>query len=513
LIKLFSTKEEKHAVHWILSFIGDKESEMKKLNDIFILKPVLSWYEELSEFKVELVRDRIFKKFSDDLEKTSDENRDKFQNAIRASLFFAENHRDSWFELMTDIISRNDEIVISLNDLMKIISLFAYFEDLSVLKQIVKNNKQTIWLFDILCARVEHIFKKIFTGNFYSELSNKLNHLKGKLRIGMDPQCLFLDTFGQLLSEYQNQESKQLQQNFSRFLIEFIDLVIQSRVDLDHDLLSRLSIQPLPMWKLSLEKKVLVNELDQIDVFQKGTDVDKSVTIDYLYKIGDEKGKDILENLLKLITNVRHSENKFTLSQLNVLLEELSFGGFTLDQESLEQLKDKSFDQWEVILKSHMEDQFRELNVEQLIKAMREKTGERKINEPIKHLLNGQRGETNIDKLLDRIYSFYGQQFNDKDKLSIDKVRTSNICTDLSSKWIMNWTKDDIRQWADMLREENRSHKEYFNWDKDFLPEIIAVIVRAVELYHGYHPRNIQLIALGIFLEPHSKEKGRLQLC
>ncbi|CAF5168159.1 unnamed protein product, partial [Rotaria magnacalcarata] len=40
--------------------------------------------------------------------------------------------------------------------------------------------------------------------------------------------------------------------------------------------------------------------------------------------------------------------------------------------------------------------------------------------------------------------------------------------------------------------------------------EIIAVIVRAVELYHGYHPRNIQLIALGIFLEPHSKEKGRL---
>ncbi|CAF2062536.1 unnamed protein product, partial [Rotaria magnacalcarata] len=100
LIKLFSTKEEKHAVHWILSFIGDKESEMKKLNDIFILKPVLSWYEELSEFKVELVRDRIFKKFSDDLEKTSDENRDKFQNAIQASLFFAENHRDSWFELM-----------------------------------------------------------------------------------------------------------------------------------------------------------------------------------------------------------------------------------------------------------------------------------------------------------------------------------------------------------------------------------------------------------------------------
>ncbi|CAF3378784.1 unnamed protein product [Rotaria sp. Silwood2] len=52
--------------------------------------------------------------------------------------------------------------------------------------------------------------------------------------------------------------------------------------------------------------------------------------------------------------------------------------------------------------------------------------------------------------------------------------------------------------------------KVNFHWDREYVPEMMAVIVRAVELYHGYHPRNFQLIALGIFLEPYGREKGRL---
>ncbi|CAF1985650.1 unnamed protein product [Rotaria magnacalcarata] len=39
---------------------------------------------------------------------------------------------------------------------------------------------------------------------------------------------------------------------------------------------------------------------------------------------------------------------------------------------------------------------------------------------------------------------------------------------------------------------------------------MMAIIVRAVELYCGYHPRNIQLIVLAIVLESHSRRKGRL---
>ncbi|CAF0927919.1 unnamed protein product [Rotaria sordida] len=350
----------------------------------------------------------------------------------------------------------------------------------------------------------------MLTGHFYSELTNKLNHMKGELRIHMDPHCLFLDIFGRLILEHENQESDQLEQNFSQFLMEFIDLVMESRVDLDHSLLSKLCFKSLPLWKLPLEKKILANQLDQISLFKHAAEIDKSITIDYLYKIGDEKGKDILTHLLELIKNIKIQQEKFVLSQLNQLLEDLTFGGFTLDQDSLGKLEGESFDQWETILKAHTESQFRELNVKQLIEFMREKTGERKINEPIKHLLDDQFGTTKINKLLERIYSLYGKRFNEQEKPFSDKKRQSKICTSLSNKLIMNWTKDDIRQWADKLREEKRSHKEYFNWDKDYLQEMMAVIVRAAELYHGYHPRNIQLIALGIFLEPHTREKGRL---
>ncbi|CAM2703838.1 unnamed protein product [Rotaria socialis] len=74
----------------------------------------------------------------------------------------------------------------------------------------------------------------------------------------------------------------------------------------------------------------------------------------------------------------------------------------------------------------------------------------------------------------------------------------------------MVWTQGDIQQWTDKLREEKRSDQEYFDWDRDYLPKMMAIIVRAVELYCGYHMRNIQLIVLAIVLESHSREKGRL---
>ncbi|CAF0805817.1 unnamed protein product [Didymodactylos carnosus] len=40
--------------------------------------------------------------------------------------------------------------------------------------------------------------------------------------------------------------------------------------------------------------------------------------------------------------------------------------------------------------------------------------------------------------------------------------------------------------------------------------EIIAVLVKAVEIYKGYHPRNIQLIPLALFLNSNKSDKGRL---
>ncbi|CAF4511693.1 unnamed protein product, partial [Rotaria sp. Silwood2] len=395
------------------------------------LKPVLSWLEELNALKVELVKNKIFKKFSTDTERTNKEIRDKLENVIRASQFFAENRLDDWFELMVEI-STGSTGEISLNDVIRIISSFSDFEDLLVVKQIIRKKKTKSWLFDILFARIEYNITTMLRGNLDLELVNKLNHLKEKLRIHMDPECLFLEIFGQLLLEYENQESELLEHNLNRFLIEFIDLVMESRVDLDYQLLNKLCLKQLPLWKLPLEKKILSKELDQIPLFEHATTIDKSITVDYLYKIDEEKGKDILTNLLILIKNIQIQNDELVLNQLNNSLEELTFGGFTLDKDSLNQLKDKPFDQWKNILKDHTERQFHELSVEQLIELMNEKTGKGKINEPIKHLLKGQPDETKIHKLLERIYSFYGKRFNEKEKTLKYEEEKSKICISLS---------------------------------------------------------------------------------
>ncbi|CAF3996125.1 unnamed protein product, partial [Rotaria magnacalcarata] len=61
----------------------------------------------------------------------------------------------------------------------------------------------------------------------------------------------------------------------------------------------------------------------------------KSITTDYLYKIGGEKGKDLLKDLVEFIKNIEVQPDKFDLSNLNELLEELTFGGFALDKNGL----------------------------------------------------------------------------------------------------------------------------------------------------------------------------------
>ncbi|CAF3851123.1 unnamed protein product [Adineta steineri] len=505
LTALFCSYEERQQIEWILSFT-EKTKQTHELDKLF-QKPVLSWLEELNVLKIELVKKKMLQEFSTSEEEKDTEIIDKFHNAFKVSQFFAKDCSDDWLEIMVEI-STNKSEKISLTELIKIISLLSDFQDLSFVKQIVTNYKTNSWLYNILFIRIEENLKIMLRKDLGIDLENKLIHMKRKLRFKMDKKCLFLDVFGQLFLEYKNQESRLLENNLKQFLIEFFDLVMDSRVDLDEKLLNELSLKSLSLWRLPLEKKILYKDLNKIHVFKNAIEIDKCTTVDYLYKIREEKGNEILTNLLDLIKNIEKEIH--VLHDLNKLLEELTFGGFILDKNSLEKLKNKAFDEWRGILKDYTEKQLYELDVERLVEVMKEKVGEGKINESIKHLLEGQSGETKINQLLERIYSFYGERFNEKEKTLRDHQLQSKICTSLSNKPIINWTKFDIRQWANKLRENKRSNKEYFHWESGYLSEMIAIITRTVEICYGYYPRNIQLIALAIFLEPNSSKKGRL---
>jgi len=483
-VRAFCNHEEKRQYDFISSF--DKENDQTPEFEKIFSKPVLSWLEELDALKIKLVKQKILKQFS-----TNDKNEieDRFHDSIKLFQFFSKDSSDDWFEIIVQI-SRKDLTQISLADLVKIISSFSDIRDLSIVKKLLTTTESRSWLYNILFLRIESNLKIMLRGNLGDDLENRLSQLKAKLKVPIDPNCLFLNVFGQLILEYEDQESKLLENNFKQFLIEFIDLIIESRIDLDEQLIKRLSLKPLSLWKLPIEKKILFRSLEKIHIFQHAFEIDQSNAVDYLYRIREEKGNELLESLLDIIKKI--PDNECNLAKLNELLEELTFGGFTLDKGSLEEIRNKSFDQWENCLKAYTEKQHYELQMDQLIEAMKEKIGQGQINESIKHLL----GETRIADLFKRINSFY------------DGGEDSAICE--CNNLIKTWTKDNIRQWADTLRKEKRSSKEYFDWNRGYLPEIMAVIIRAVEIYHGYRPRDIQLIALAIFLEPNSSAKGRL---
>ncbi|CAF3937304.1 unnamed protein product [Rotaria sp. Silwood1] len=142
---------------------------------------------------------------------------------------------------------------------------------------------------------------------------------------------------------------------------------------------------------------------------------------------------------------------------------------------------------------------------------MREKIAEGEINYPLRNLLQDESVmETRIHKLLENINCYFDERFNEEDKTLKYTRKESKICDELSNIPIMNWTKDNIRQWADKLKKEIRLRQIYFDWKNEYRAEIISVIVRAVKFYRSYSPRNTQLIALAIFVDPTGSKKGRL---
>ncbi|KAI1706839.1 secA DEAD-like domain-containing protein [Ditylenchus destructor] len=85
-----------------------------------------------------------------------------------------------------------------------------------------------------------------------------------------------------------------------------------------------------------------------------------------------------------------------------------------------------------------------------------------------------------------------------------------------SSK-ISQWTQTDIENWAKELKKERRNIQKDAVKSQDLIPEVIAVMMRAVEHVKGFRPRNAQILALLTMIyrakvgeKGHEKEIGRL---
>ncbi|CAF3937285.1 unnamed protein product [Rotaria sp. Silwood1] len=349
LIGFLNTDKENKYIEDILAMIAnDKEKEryMKELDEIFQM-PIIGWEEELATLRIELLENKILNRFE---QKNSDKA--KIHDCIKQSHFFAENRLDEWFDLIRTIATINRDIrCISLDDITKLILRLVDFDDLSIVKTIIVEKRPEQWLFEFLFARIESNIYTMLSNND-DELKIKFCRLKRTLRLCNKVTVRFLEIFGYLVLEYKKELSGSFNRDSRMFLIELIDLVIDSEVYLDEILLDKLHLKSLPLWISPLEKRKLVRELEQIPLFSESLR-GKFHTVNYLCKIREEYGKDLLKQLLNLFQNIEFTnENTInTIRRLNDLLEKLAYGGYTLDKDSLTQLNDKPFDQWENVLK------------------------------------------------------------------------------------------------------------------------------------------------------------------
>uniref|UniRef100_A0A915D4J7 Uncharacterized protein n=1 Tax=Ditylenchus dipsaci TaxID=166011 RepID=A0A915D4J7_9BILA len=81
--------------------------------------------------------------------------------------------------------------------------------------------------------------------------------------------------------------------------------------------------------------------------------------------------------------------------------------------------------------------------------------------------------------------------------------RWSRFFNSLRKTPISKWSSDEINQWAEYI---NKTKKVYLL--SEYLPEVIAVIIRAMELTMGYKPNGVQMIALLAMLNNTNPKDG-----
>jgi preprotein translocase subunit SecA len=120
--------------------------------------------------------------------------------------------------------------------------------------------------------------------------------------------------------------------------------------------------------------------------------------------------------------------------------------------------------------------------------------------------------ERTVEEIIDCIVakSAYASFANHKATLQkaykdlLDAYHSSSTLSTDNKKFISSWAEEDIQTWATVIKE-----KPSIDFTQAAVKyELIAVVQRAVELYHNYTPRATQLLSILILLNP-AQEKGR----
>jgi hypothetical protein len=455
----------------------------------------------------------------------------KFKDLAQGSMFIAkeEENIDDIHDILKSIAVLEPG---NLQDVGEILNLLQDFNDLEYVKTLMtelgsnKDSLTALLLISLkkninagIASNQEKEESKIL--NLRNNLEKLVNLLSQELE-GESEGFKIQDNVNKFLSLLNYQITEENINQDTRFDVDYINQIIELSISTavykKEKLTSRLGERNFYMWRRDLFKEevnVHLTKFTKIDSDERGKLVEELCKLEF-------KDKESQQELLTLINKIDiKDENQISVSsKLLKILKSLNSGKLIFSKESLKEIEDKPFEQWHEILSSYTrtEKDSGPKNLESLLKEMRGKSGENEVNSSISALLSKEgESESKIEKLINEIYNFHGKKFNEDKKGGKEQDATKPKYTGIASeepslktKPIYEWNETDVKKWAEKLMEKSRDRTDYFSWEKDHLPEIIAVLAQASKLQFGYYPKYTQLISLALFLDSSNSKKGRL---
>lgn len=452
----------------------------KKLLAIFSL-PIIAWEEELLALRIELLQTEIWRL----LIKSDTDTEASFADGFTKSYTFARDNLAQWLTIIEALAGKLPANTLSSVEFGRVMSCLADFSDLSSVEQIILQQPPAMWCSDILFARLSHHLHALLDVDTALQVSNVLLRLKQRVRVEPFRYQSFLYCLGSKIIEYKEMEQTKID---GALLIELINLATESAAHLDEKLWQTLGLKPLLAWKLPLKKRHLTQKLPFLNALDEQ---DKQSLLNYLYKISQDKSEAVFKELLLCMGQPKE---QLEIAKLSEVLQKVAYGGYELNSSLINQLSDKPIERWEAILSADINGPMVDLSSDELIEIMRAEAGAAKPNAAIQALLHS----TVLKNLLANV-----------DNCLACETNSSGICSALKFP-VANWQEQDLVQWSKALRGERRTRTDYFDLKGQYLPELMAVLAKATQIYKGFYPRKTQLIALALFLDPSMNNKGRL---
>ncbi|CAF1099219.1 unnamed protein product [Adineta steineri] len=203
--------------------------------------------------------------------------------------------------------------------------------------------------------------------------------------------------------------------------------------------------------------------IEQLELNRKVSENEQIKIIQYFEMIKTSYSE---EKMFQLIDVIQKScKNEKLIPQIIIdLLMNISNNEWLLNNDILDILQTTKTNEWEKKIENYMEEKrFIKRDFHELINLMKE--DKNNLNKSIKDYLNST------------------------DILSDLQLLTNRISVE-------NWTIADIQEWA----EKTRGNRLLLS--KEAVQNAIVVVSQAIQLFKGFYPRDTQILALWLFLNP-----------